>query len=153
MFTQDSFSPVSSHGNSDSPKIWAYRSLDDIATISATGYFNKKFHQINTGEFVVIDSSDANILATFDKSGSNISLNTNVVGFNPATDINIERILDGVSATTPQEPTGLGVANSHQIDFGPAVNDGADSAMLSALGALTINESKLFRIKVALQFG
>ncbi len=68
-------------------------------------------------------------------------------------DLDIERVLDAVSSTTPQEPTGQGAANAKQIDFGAAVNDGSDPVMIDAAGVLTINETGTYRIKVALQFG
>jgi hypothetical protein len=74
-------------------------------------------------------------------------------GFNPTTGISIERLLDAESSSAAQDPTGLGVANEKQVNFGDAVNTGGDPVMLSAAGVLTFNESGLYRIKLSLQFG
>jgi len=73
--------------------------------------------------------------------------------FNPTTDMVIDRLLDGVSPTSPQQPAGVGVANQIQITFGAGANTGADPVMLSAAGVLTINETGTYRIKIAMQFG
>jgi hypothetical protein len=73
--------------------------------------------------------------------------------FNPTTDMIIERLLDGVATTSPQEPAGLGVSNLIQVDFGAGSNTVADPVMLSAAGALTINDTGTYRIKIAMQFG
>lgn len=73
--------------------------------------------------------------------------------FNPTTDINIERILDGESTLAMQEPTGVGPANAIRINFGPAVNTVADPANLLANGQLQINVAGLYHIKISLQFG
>lgn len=72
---------------------------------------------------------------------------------NPATEINIERIFDGISTTTPQLPSGLGPLNSHQIDFGPAINGPLDLVQMDINGTITVNIAGTYRIKVALQFG
>ena len=42
-------------------------------------------------------------------------------GFIP-TNVKIERLLDGQSTATSQDPSGLGQANSSQIEFGIAKN-------------------------------
>mgnify|MGYP003624909292 CR=1 len=71
--------------------------------------------------------------------------------FNPIKDLNIERILDGVSLATTQFPTGLGEVNSLQIEFGAGVV--TPQASLSSLGAITINETGTYRVKISLIFG
>jgi len=153
MFNQKNFSPVSANANSDSPKIWAYRTTDTTAQVIAENYFIAKINQLKTGEFIIVDSADGNFLASFDKAGSTITLNTDVNAFNTTNDINIERLLDGIATADEQDPTGLGPANAMQINFGPAVNDVTDPVMLDELGTVTVNESGLYRIKVALQYG
>jgi hypothetical protein len=67
-------------------------------------------------------------------------------------DITTERLLDGLSTTTPQEPSARGEANAVQVDFGPT-NTTNTHVHLAANGAVTFNTSGLYRIKVALQFG
>ena len=41
-FTQKSFGPISSHGNSDMPNIWTYRTTDSSVDILQADYFIKK---------------------------------------------------------------------------------------------------------------
>lgn len=72
--------------------------------------------------------------------------------FSPTTGIAIERLLDGESAATNQNPTGLGPANAVQVEYGPAVNTSADPVNLAANGSLFINTAGTYRIKVAFQF-
>ena len=68
-----------------------------------------------------------------------------------ASDIAIERIIDGQSTAASQLPAGLGPSNAIQIEFGPAQNGPSDPVELSALGAVTFNQDGLYRIKVSLQ--
>lgn len=68
-------------------------------------------------------------------------------------DINIERVLDVASVAVTQYPAGTGDANALQVEFGPAVNTGADVVQMDANGTVTFNQGGLYRIKVALQFG
>lgn len=65
--------------------------------------------------------------------------------------VGIERLIDSASTAATQLPAGLGSAM--QIEFGPAVGTGANPVMLSAAGAITINESGLYRFKVSVQYG
>lgn len=74
-------------------------------------------------------------------------------GFNPTTDINIERLFDGLSTVASQEPAGVGVANAIQIEFGPAIGTALDPVSMGADGTVVINQAGTYRIKVALQFG
>lgn len=74
-------------------------------------------------------------------------------GFNPTTDINLERLFDGVSDTLTQEPAGTGTANAIQIDFGPAFGTGASPVSLLSDGTVNINQAGTYRAKVSLQFG
>lgn len=74
-------------------------------------------------------------------------------GFNPTTGMAIDRLIDAESLASVQNPTGLGVANSMNIEFGAAQNSVADPVMVDVNGKLTINTTGTYRIKVALQFG
>jgi hypothetical protein len=71
--------------------------------------------------------------------------------FDPTTDMLIEELINGRSVALTQSPTGLGTANTLQIEFGPAINTAA--ASLDATGVLTFNEAGTYRLKVILQFG
>tara|TARA_R110000850_G_scaffold269167_2_gene401009 strand:- start:7810 stop:8337 length:528 start_codon:yes stop_codon:yes gene_type:complete len=73
--------------------------------------------------------------------------------FNPTEDINIERVLDGLSTALEQSPTGLGEANQVQIEFGVAVNDSTDPVNLLQDGTLVINKDGLYRLKISLLYG
>lgn len=63
----------------------------------------------------------------------------------------IERLLDGISAAASQEPVGLDTPL--QMEFGAAQGTISDPVMLSAAGALTINEAGTYRIKISLAYG
>lgn len=65
--------------------------------------------------------------------------------------INIERLLDGLSTATSQEP--VAVDTPIQIEFGPAQNTVSDPVMIDAAGKLTINQAGTYRIKVTLAYG
>ena len=73
-FTQSSFTPIGAHSNSDSPRLFSYRSADSFATIQSSNYFDDKINQINDGDFIQLDSSDSNAMMVFVKSGSTLSI-------------------------------------------------------------------------------
>lgn len=65
MFTQKSFGPISSHGNSDMPSIWTYRTSDTIAEVISTGYFKDKYPVLNDGDSLNCQCSDGEISGVF----------------------------------------------------------------------------------------
>jgi hypothetical protein len=67
--------------------------------------------------------------------------------------MSIERILNVYSTTINQNPTGLGVANLVQVDFGPATNTVSDAVMVDASGTVTFNQAGMYRVRVAGQYG
>jgi len=73
--------------------------------------------------------------------------------FNPTTDIIIERLIDGVSLATSQEPSTTGFADAINVEFGAAQGTGSDPVELDVNGRATFNEAGLYRIKVVFQFG
>lgn len=73
-FTQKSFGPISSHGNSDMPNIWTYRTPDNKATVNAVDYFIKKLPVIGNGDFINVDASDGKYTATFTVIGGTIQV-------------------------------------------------------------------------------
>ncbi len=82
-----------------------------------------------------------------DGSGSGVWTNS----LANASNIKIERVLDGASTAASQEPAALDTAL--QLEFGPAVNSTSDPAMLSSAGALTINEAGTYRLKISAAVG
>jgi hypothetical protein len=74
-------------------------------------------------------------------------------GFDPTTGIIIERLIDGTSLAASQEPTGLGIANSINVEFGAAIGTGSDPVEMDVNGLLTFNDTGLYRIKIVFQFG
>lgn len=73
--------------------------------------------------------------------------------FDPTTDISMERLIDGISVAAVQSPSGTGITNSVQVEFGPAVGTSSDPVNLLASGELQVNDPGTYRIKVSLQFG
>lgn len=67
-FTQDSFAPISSHGNSDSPNFYTYTTDDTSADILADDYFTSKFATLNKGDLILIKAADFPVLGQFSKT-------------------------------------------------------------------------------------
>ena len=65
----------------------------------------------------------------------------------------IERLIDGESTAISQNPTGLGIANSIQVEYGVAIGNANTDVMLALDGTLTFNKAGTYRIKIAIQFG
>lgn len=74
-------------------------------------------------------------------------------GFDPTTGMVIERLLEAVSLSASQEPTGLGISNAIQVEFGAAQFTGSDPVMIDVNGSVTFNEAGLYRVKSVFQFG
>jgi len=73
--------------------------------------------------------------------------------FDPETDIVIERVLEAISLATSQDPTGLGIANAINVEFGAAQFTGSDPVMIDVNGRITFNVAGLYRVKSVFQFG
>lgn len=65
----------------------------------------------------------------------------------------IERLINGNSTATDQQPTGLGEAGAIQIEFGAAQNTVSDPVQLLADGSLVFNEGGMYRLKISIIFG
>lgn len=65
----------------------------------------------------------------------------------------IERLIDGSSVATSQQPIGTGQSNQIQVEFGPAENTLTDPVSLLANGTLKINQTGTYRIKISLTYG
>lgn len=76
-----------------------------------------------------------------------------VSNFNPTTGIIIERNIEGVSLAVSQEPTGTGIANALNVEFGAAIGTGSDPVQLDVNGLVTFNTEGLYRVKIVFQFG
>lgn len=73
--------------------------------------------------------------------------------FNPTTDMIIERLIEGTSLAASQQPTGLGIANAINVEFGVAVGTVGDPVQMDVDGKVTFNTAGLYRVKVVFQFG
>lgn len=71
-------------------------------------------------------------------------------GFNPSTDLSVERVLEGESLNN-QQPSGRGVANKIQVEFGAAITTGVVD--LSSDGVLTFVQAGTYTLKTSFQFG
>lgn len=78
-------------------------------------------------------------------------------GFNPTTDMSIQRLYDGESLESPQEPSTPDTAK--YITFGAVQGTGADPIQTIAQGGdseasiLQINQAGTYRLKTAIQYG
>lgn len=68
-----------------------------------------------------------------------------------ASEIGIERLLDGLSVAASQEPSGTDTPL--QIEFGPSQLTASDPVSITSAGVLTINEAGTYRIKVSTAVG
>lgn len=73
--------------------------------------------------------------------------------FDPASDMVVERLIEGVSLAASQQPSSRGIANAINIEFGAAQGGPSDPVELSVTGKSTFHEGGLRRIKVVFQFG
>lgn len=76
-----------------------------------------------------------------------------VGAFNPTTDLNYQRVMDAQSDVGPQQPSGLGIANTLQINFGAAQGGPSDPVQLAVDGTVTINQGGTYIFATALQVG
>ena len=165
-FTQETFAPIGGQSTA-APSIWSYITQDTLAETISASYFIDKQYQLNVGDeiFIVAADGGGNYAYTgptqplFDVSGGSSSMPMAPTGSPFVGDgsswkeIGIERLIDGRSVAATQQPSSTGEANQIQIEFGPAIGTGSDPVQLSALGALTINETGLYRVKVSLIYG
>lgn len=73
-FTQSTFGPISSHGNSDMPNIWTYRTGDSKVQVSGVDYFIKKYPLINDGDFINVKASNGVFSGTFSESNGQFTI-------------------------------------------------------------------------------
>lgn len=74
-FNQSTFGPISSHGNSDMPNMWTYRTLDTSVDTSQEDYFIVKKPIMNDGDYIVMDCLDGVFMGRIIKTGSNFNIN------------------------------------------------------------------------------
>ncbi len=95
--------------------------------------------------------------ANFTELFTDVSANTAAIAaiptFNATTDIVIDRVLEAVSLSTSQDPTGLGIANAIQVEFGAAQFTVAEPVMIDVDGLVTFNAAGMYRVKSIFQFG
>jgi len=65
--------------------------------------------------------------------------------------VTFNRIIDGQSSATSQEPTGTDTPL--QLEFGNAINSGVDPVMLSNDGTVTFNDAGTYLIRLVIQYG
>ncbi|MCW8842760.1 MAG: hypothetical protein OQK00_05030 [Rhodobacteraceae bacterium] len=94
-----------------------------------------------------VSLATANQVYVANGSGSGVWTNS----LSNASNIKVDRVLDGLSLAASQEPTA--VDTPIQIEFGAAQNTSEDPVMIDALGVLTFNEEGTYRLKVSLAVG
>ena len=153
MFNQKTFTPVSSHGNSDSPNAWSYRTADTKAEVIAAGYFSSKYPILNDGDFLQLVTSDSELIGTFTQSGDDFIITSISEVFDPQIGMVVERTLEAVSLAADQQPTLRGKDNALPLEFGAAQGSVSDPVMIDVNGLTTFNQLGLNRISAILQFG
>jgi hypothetical protein len=51
-YTHPNLAQASAHGNSDFPRIWTYKTIDDAAAINTAGYFNEAAADLKVGDLI-----------------------------------------------------------------------------------------------------
>lgn len=101
---------------------------------------------------VVLDGTDIELT-----DGGGVSVAQSVADLDTqkvaASEIAMERVLEGTSLAVSQQPIGDGTANALMVEFGAAQGSGADPVMIDASGLLTLNEAGLYRVSSFFQFG
>lgn len=72
-FNQGSFGPIGGE-NMLAAAVWSYRTGDSLADIQAAAYFNDKVFQIEDGDFLFANTSDAVAFGFFNNDGSNVTV-------------------------------------------------------------------------------
>ena len=98
-------------------------------------------------------TSAANLAETTDQTFLGNVYAPNISPFDAATEMLIERLLEGESDLDEQNPTGLGIANSLKVSFGDAEGVITDPVMIDVDGKITFNDGGLVRVTTLLQFG
>lgn len=131
---------------------YIYETDDTIADVLAQDYFIKsRFYSEDgwSGGVIEISCSDGHISGSI--NGGSVTVLPS--GFNPTTDINIERLFDRESVASTQVPSTTGPANAIVIEFGAAFGGASDPVEMSSAGVFKVNQAGTYRLKVALQFG
>ena len=62
-------------------------------------------------------------------------------------------MLEAISLAVSQEPSGLGIANAIQVEFGAAQFTVSDPVMIDVNGTVTFNVTGMYKVKSIFQFG
>jgi hypothetical protein len=97
-FNQNNFTPISSHGNSNSPNSWTYRTTDTKAEVSSQDYFIKKYPILHDGDFINVQAIDAVFSGSFSENSGKFE----IVDLNSGLVQSVSG--DGVNNTDPDNP-------------------------------------------------
>jgi len=74
-FTLVSWSQVTSSQNTDSLRVFGYKSsTDTLSTIQASAYFNTVARRLNTGDMIIIQGSDGRSLLEVTATSPNVTV-------------------------------------------------------------------------------
>lgn len=138
-------------------EIWKGAARGDFAYISYS-MDNSNYILLQANDYSVDEGGWVSISVNVVDSNGAIpdeeAITLNIIPTSPrANAIGIERLLDGVSLASNQQPTGEGEGNSIFIEFGAAQGSVSDAVMIDANGMLTFNNAGLYRVKVTLMYG
>ena len=103
--------------------------------------------------FDAFTKTQANFSDLYTDVGANTAAIAAIPTFNATTDIIVDRVLEAVSLAASQEPTGLGIANAIQVEFGAAQFTVSEPVMIDVDGLVTFNVAGMYRVKSVFQFG
>lgn len=130
------------------------RGNDGTATVE--GWSDKDFIHDSTGILTTITKVNVSVIRSgvdgnqeYGK-GSVTGIEFSKVGIENGT---VETLLVASSLASNQDPTGLGVVNTIQVEFGAAQFGPTDPVQIDVAGVVTFNESGLYRMKISAQIG
>jgi hypothetical protein len=125
----------------------------DVINVQAGSLIANTLYDMGAGTTLNVFANEVSGAVIADPTATVNSTISGVSNFNSTTDIVIDRVLEAVSLASVQEPSGLGIANAIQIEFGVAQFTASDPVMIDVNGTVTFNDAGLYRIKSVFQFG
>ncbi|NRA79857.1 MAG: hypothetical protein HRU18_16755 [Pseudoalteromonas sp.] len=121
-FTQKSFGPVSSHGNSDMPSSWTYRTADGKGVVNAPNYFIKKISSLNDGDIINVDAADGKYSAVIIIEDGDVTASERYGFVSPPDGFVVHQKLLGINAIKIGSSYDCSIAPSDLIDLSTYTN-------------------------------
>lgn len=147
-FNQKTFGPISSHGNSDLPNIWTYRTTDSSTDTIQADYFIKKINEIESGDFINLDASDGHFVGRFLNENGSVTVFLDVITSRSALEgYYVESARFSENSTQP----GPAIDVLATVTLGAGGSDPEGIITVAANGQVTVNKSGPLMVKQTFQ--